>query len=199
MSPINPLIKKAITFATKAHKDQYRKGGQLPYISHPILVAVGVMKYSDQDSLIAAAVLHDTVEDCSEVCLSLLEQEFGRRTAELVDQVSMTNKSPTRSWRENKTIFIKKMRQASKEALVLIAVDKMVNMESYFKAVSDNCSTLEEFKAQPRDYLWYYTEVYRILKDRLPDHPATADYHALLQQAQTLSSTYNNRSISVKV
>ena len=62
---MNNKIEKALEFATQANKGQLRKGGQ-PYIVHPIRVAENVKRFkesSELDMLIAAAYLHDTIED----------------------------------------------------------------------------------------------------------------------------------------
>ena len=73
------MIDKAITFATKAHEGQFRKGTKLPYIVHPLEVGVIVSRMTQDKEVIAAAILHDTLEDCKEVTFSTLCQEFGER------------------------------------------------------------------------------------------------------------------------
>ena len=75
------MIDKAITFATKAHEGQFRKGTKLPYIVHPLEVGVIVSRMTQDKEVIAAAILHDTLEDCKEVTFSTLCQEFGERVA----------------------------------------------------------------------------------------------------------------------
>ena len=64
------MIDKAITFATKAHEGQFRKGTKLPYIVHPLEVGVIVSRMTQDKEVIAAAILHDTLEDCKEVTFS---------------------------------------------------------------------------------------------------------------------------------
>ena len=78
------MIHKAITIATKAHEGQIRKGTKLPYIVHPLEVGVIVSRMTQDKEVIAAAILHDTLEDCKEVTFSTLCQEFGERVAEIV-------------------------------------------------------------------------------------------------------------------
>ena len=76
------MVDKAITFATKAHEGQFRKGTKLPYIVHPLEVGVIVSRMTQDKEVIAAAILHDTLEDCKEVTFSTLCQEFGERVAD---------------------------------------------------------------------------------------------------------------------
>ena len=58
------MIDDAIEFATKAHEGQFRKGTRRPYIVHPIEVADIVSAMTNDEEVICAAVLHDTIEDC---------------------------------------------------------------------------------------------------------------------------------------
>ena len=67
---------KAIEFAVQAHAGQYRKGRRVPYIFHPIATAWTLVELGCDEDLLAAAVLHDTVED-THVTLEDLRGEFG--------------------------------------------------------------------------------------------------------------------------
>lgn len=78
-----PLYEKAVVFAAIAHQGARRKGSRIPYLSHPIEAAAIVSELTDDEELIAAAVLHDVVEDTS-VTLEEVEQYFGERIAAYV-------------------------------------------------------------------------------------------------------------------
>ena len=81
------ILDKAIVFAVKAHKGAERKGKGFPYIVHPMeAVAIAATMTNDQE-LLAAAALHDTVED-TEITLKDVEREFGKRIAGLVEAES---------------------------------------------------------------------------------------------------------------
>ena len=58
------MIDKAIEFATRAHRGQFRKGTRRPYIVHPIEVGDIVCSMTTDEEVISAAYLHDTIEDC---------------------------------------------------------------------------------------------------------------------------------------
>jgi myo-inositol-1(or 4)-monophosphatase len=77
------LVSEAIMFAVKAHDGMRRKKSELPYILHPMEAAVIVGTMSDDQNLIAAAALHDVVEDAG-VTLEEVEMRFGKRVRELV-------------------------------------------------------------------------------------------------------------------
>ena len=84
-------VEKALVFATKAHAGQYRKGTDRPYILHPVETMAIVMEFTEDEDMLTAAVLHDTVENTS-VTLKRIEKEFGHRVAELVASVTEDKK-----------------------------------------------------------------------------------------------------------
>lgn len=56
------MIGEAAAFADKAHKGAFRKGTKIPYITHPMETAVIVSAFTDDEEIIAAALLHDVME-----------------------------------------------------------------------------------------------------------------------------------------
>jgi (p)ppGpp synthase/HD superfamily hydrolase len=81
------FIQRASEFAAEAHKDQFRDGGKVPFIEHPMLTASIISLVTDDEEIIAAAWLHDTMEDCG-VTFNQLEDKFGHRVASLVQEVT---------------------------------------------------------------------------------------------------------------
>ena len=83
----NPLettfFDKAVKFAVEAHQGTERRGKGYPYIIHPMEAAAIVATISNDQELLAAAVLHDTVED-TDVTIEQIREQFGDRVAELV-------------------------------------------------------------------------------------------------------------------
>ena len=77
------MIQKAALFAAKAHEGMIRKGSRIPYIYHPMEVALIVAQMTDDPEVIAAAYLHDVLEDTS-VTPEELEQNFGSRVLSFV-------------------------------------------------------------------------------------------------------------------
>jgi len=76
-------IQKALDFAIQAHKNQYRKSGE-DYVIHPILVATIAAKFSQDETMVIAALLHDVVEDTSFNLLDI-KNNFGEDIANIVD------------------------------------------------------------------------------------------------------------------
>lgn len=78
-----PLYERAVMFAAAAHSGMTRKGSRIPYLSHPVEAAAIVAEMTDDEELIAAAVLHDVVED-TPVTSEEVEAFFGSRVAHYV-------------------------------------------------------------------------------------------------------------------
>ncbi len=85
------LIRDAYAYANEKHEGQKRKSGQ-PYISHCIQVADTLTLIHCGPKTIAAGLLHDTVEDCSDVCYDDIKEKFGEEVAEMVEAVTKVGK-----------------------------------------------------------------------------------------------------------
>ena len=126
------LLDRAIIFAVKAHHDTERRGKGFPYIVHPMEAVEIVATITPDQELLAAAVLHDTVED-TDVTVEDIRREFGDRIANLVhaesDQV-MEGISEEDSWHERKQIAIDRLAHATHDAKIVAMGDKLSNMRA---------------------------------------------------------------------
>lgn len=122
-------LERAIEFATKAHKGAFRKGDGRPYIMHPVSVMMRVrsMKNSSNAYLLAAAaVLHDTVEDCG-VELMEIAEKFGFYVAALVEELTL-DKSKYETIGKTKYLS-QELTSMSSYALVIKLCDRLDNVE----------------------------------------------------------------------
>ena len=123
-------IEQAIRAASILHKDQVRVGEvPIPYISHLMSVTLILHDYTDNEDVIVAALLHDTVED-TDYTFDELQEDFGVETREIVESLSepaSTSDKPV-SWIEKKKQYAKKLKKASEEALIIAAADKIHNL-----------------------------------------------------------------------
>ena len=120
------MIQKAALFAAKAHEGMIRKGSRIPYIYHPMEVALIVAQMTDDPEVIAAAYLHDVLEDTS-VTPEELEQNFGSR---VLSFVMAESEDKSRTWRERKASTIAHLKRAPREVKLLTLGDKLSNMRS---------------------------------------------------------------------
>ena len=161
-------IEKAINFATKAHAGQFRKGTDRPYILHPIETMIIAMRLSyNDDDLVAAAVLHDVVEDTS-VTLNRLEKEFGPRVAALVASVSedkMKKMPAEATWLARKWQMIFNLRKADRDTLLICLADNLSNLrELHLDHEMFGDEIWKRFNQKDKKMQeWYYKEVQKIV------------------------------------
>jgi (p)ppGpp synthase/HD superfamily hydrolase len=122
------LVEKAENFARDAHKNQLRKYNGEPYIVHPERVATRTAKYTDDEKVIAAAWLHDVVEDC-QVSLKEIEEEFGFKVATVVGWLT----NPSHDFPHLKRVARKEMDRhhlysSPAEAQLIKAIDRIDNL-----------------------------------------------------------------------
>ncbi|MBS3068038.1 bifunctional (p)ppGpp synthetase/guanosine-3',5'-bis(diphosphate) 3'-pyrophosphohydrolase [Candidatus Micrarchaeota archaeon] len=160
-------ITSAFELAYKAHKKQKRKGTNIPYIVHPMEVAIILMKNNASEELIAAGLLHDVVED-TDVELSEIERKFGKKIALLVrgatEPEKLTKKkiNAKKSWKQRKLHTIEFIRNANREMKMLSCGDKLSNIRSSlyeYDLIGDEL--WKRFNASKEQQMWYY---YSMLK-----------------------------------
>ena len=100
-------IHRAYAFAAKAHEGQFRKTGE-PYITHPLAVSAMLAEYGLDADTVAAAILHDTVEDTG-IALEEVERDFGKTVAFLIDGVTKLDRVRYSSWEDQQAATIRKM------------------------------------------------------------------------------------------
>lgn len=133
------LVLQAARFAARKHRDQRRKGVQAePYINHPLEVADVLWSEGGvtDPEVIAAALLHDTLED-TQTTLNELRGDFGERIAALVGEVSDER---SLDWRARKKLQISRARSASRDAKLIKLADKLCNLRSLLATPPANWS-----------------------------------------------------------
>lgn len=157
------MIEEAAAFAEKAHKGAFRKGTTIPYIVHPLETAVIVSGLTDDEEVIAAALLHDVIED-TEVTAGNLEEAFGPRVRSLVAEES---EDKTRTWKERKSATMEHLRAAPREVKLIALADKLSNLRSTAKdymLIGDK--VWERFNEKRKDQqAWYYWGIADVLKE----------------------------------
>ena len=163
------MISEAAAFAKKAHEGMVRKGTGIPYITHPMEVAVIVSQITDDPEMIAAAFLHDVLEDTC-VTREELAAEFGERVLSLVESET---EDKSKSWKERKQNTIDHLQEATKEDKILILADKLSNMRDTAKEYLIIGDALwERFNEKRKEcQAWYYREVIKGIAD-LAEYPA---------------------------
>lgn len=121
-------VERALRIAADAHEGQQRKGlGRVPYVTHPMHVALILARLGASETELVAALLHDVVEDSPDWSLAELEREFGSDVRELVAELT---EDKDLSWEQRKRAGIEQVRALSPRALTIKAADKLHNLSS---------------------------------------------------------------------
>ena len=168
--PLNTeLLDRAIIFAVKAHSGTERRGKGYPYIVHPLEAVEIVATMTNDQELLAAAALHDTVED-TDVTLEQIQAEFGDRIATLVaaesDEMS-AGVSEEDSWHIRKRAAIDRLAKASRDVKMVALGDKLSNIRAIARDYSVQGDALWNlFHAKyPKDHEWHYRGLAEALKE----------------------------------
>lgn len=169
---IDSMILKAVEFADVAHAGQYRKITRTPYIFHPLQVADILRECGCDKKVIAAAVLHDTVEDTT-VSLEEIREKFGDQIAALVEAASEPDKSI--SWEERKSHTLISLRTAPMDVLLLCCADKLDNIRSIRNdAVRLGERIWSRFNRGKEKQEWYYTNLAALFRERSDGEPGAS-------------------------
>lgn len=178
------VFEKATLFAVNAHAGQARKSKGTPYILHPLEAATIVGRITKDEEVMAAAVLHDTLEDTS-VTKAELEKEFGKRIADLVEAESedkMRDIAADESWILRKKDTIKHLRNAGADVKLVCFGDKLANlreMRADYDVVGDKL--WERFNQKDKAlHCWYYESILDAVSDTLGDIPEVKEYGDIL-------------------
>lgn len=176
------IFEKAVVFAMKAHEGQTRKDGGI-YILHPLEDATIVGTMTKDLDVLAAAVLHDTVED-TPVTIEEIAENFGERVAALVAHET-ENKRPeqkaSETWKIRKIESLAVLKDSGIETKMLWLGDKLSNMRSLARDYDNiGVSVFERFNEKdPAQQLWYHSTVLEYLSE-LNEYPAYKEYSELI-------------------
>jgi len=150
---------KAYTFALNAHKNQKRDSGD-PYLSHPVAVADILTDLKLDSATIATGLLHDIIED-TKITYNVVEKEFGKEVADLVNGVTKITKLEGKIIENSKAENIRKLILATSQDIRVLLVklaDRLHNMRT-LNSISDENRKIRIAKET--------MEIYAPLSDRM--------------------------------
>ncbi|MBN1400868.1 MAG: bifunctional (p)ppGpp synthetase/guanosine-3',5'-bis(diphosphate) 3'-pyrophosphohydrolase [Anaerolineae bacterium] len=174
------IIERAIEFATRAHAGQMRKGTDISYITHPYAVGMILAQAGCEPEVIAAGLLHDTIEDTG-TALDEIRQVFGARIGEIVAGCTEPDKSLP--WETRKQHTIESLRHASPDIRLVHLADKLHNVHSMLRDDQRLGEALwARFKRGKVDQAWYYREMLESLRPSNQDGASQARLYRELEQ-----------------
>ena len=179
------LVSEAIVFAVKAHDGMRRKKSDAPYILHPMEAAVIVGTMTDDQNLIAAAALHDVVEDAG-IAIEEIEKNFGKRVRELVQSETEDKRAdlpPAATWRIRKEESLAVLKNTDDiDVLMVWLGDKLANMRSIYRDWKvEGDAVWQRFNQKDvKEQAWYYHSIVTLTKP-LSDTSAWLEYKTLTE------------------
>lgn len=178
------LFEKAIIFATRCHEGMKRKKEDKQYILHPLEVAVIAGDITTDDEVLAACVLHDTIED-TPASLDEIRKEFGYRVAYLVAMESEDKRAdlpPQDTWKIRKEESLAELAGCGDTGVRIVwLADKLANMRSFYRQYLQVGSEMWQQYNQKSEKMqaWYYRSI-RELTSELSDTDAYKEYSRLV-------------------
>lgn len=186
-------IDRAIVRATVLHESQKRKVSGVPYIVHPYAVAFLLAHYVDDEDVIIAGLLHDTLEDIPGYTEDMLREEFGERVYTIVKEVTEDFTEAQKedhalrgeNWRLRKEKYLENLANDSREALLVATADKIHNMRGILNEYQLHGDQVwQKFRRNADNLLWFYREAARIISERL-SHPLVEEMNRLMTELET--------------
>lgn len=166
----SPLVRAALEKARTAHAGQVRNGsGGMPYVEHPVTVASLLDEHGYGEEVLAAALLHDVVED-SDTTLDELRELFGDQVAGMVG--ALTDDETIESYRERKAEHRERVAAAPGDAHAIYGADKLTNATTLRDAFAkEGDAVRDEFKVPVELKIEIWEEDLGLLREKAPELP----------------------------
>lgn len=169
------VVRRAFDLAIEAHENDLRKGSSIPYVSHLWSVAALVLEHGGDDNQVAAALLHDSVEDSGGLAMLERIEALNRDVAFLVEHLSDSVVDTTKGehkpdWQTRKISYLRSLEDADERVLLVSACDKLHNARCILadhRAVGPDLWSRFNV-SDPVAQAWYYDSLARTFSGRVP-------------------------------
>ncbi len=172
MSDLTERFDNALGLASSLHRNQRRKGTDIPYVSHLLAVAAIALEMGADEDQAIAALLHDAVEDQGGPdTLKEIERRFGKRVAAIVDGCSDADTFLKPPWKARKLSYLDGMVEKHHDTLVVSLADKIHNARAILHDLEIHGEAVwARFRGGRDGSLWYYSELVEKFETLLPGH-----------------------------
>jgi len=180
---MSTLLNTAARIAAVAHRNQVRKQEDVPYSMHPTAVALTLAMHGFPEEVIAAALVHDVLED-TDYPEELMRVELGEKVMAIVDAVTNDDSLP---WEEKKMKYIESVRTGPEGAKAVAVADKIHNAEDLLEGYQKQGSDIwTHFNRGKDKKIWFEEAMLAMVKDTW-NHPLVDEYASLVERLKTLS------------
>lgn len=173
---LSPLFDDALTYASRLHREQTRKGSGVPYIAHLLGVCSRVLTHGGSETQAIAALLHDAAEDQGgQATLAEIGRRFGPAVAAIVSDCTDSWVEPKPAWRPRKEAYLATLPTKPATSLLVSLADKTDNAEAIladYRVLGD--ALWSRFTGGREGTIWYYRSLTATFDLVLPG-PLAAD------------------------
>ncbi len=189
--PYTEKFDSALVYASRLHRDQYRKGTRVPYITHLLAVAAIVGENGGTEDEVVAALLHDAPEDQGgKAILQEIRARFGGEVAKIVEGCTDTYEDPKPPWRERKERYVAHLAGAPASVRLVSSADKLHNARavlSDYRSLGEDLWT--RFNGGKRGTLWYYRAIVEALQTE-EDAPVVEELDRVVTELEHLAADH---------
>lgn len=176
------IIEHAMQIAIKAHEGQTRKDDNFPYVIHPIMVGILLMKHNFSEIVIASAIVHDVLED-TDITEKDLRKSMGN---DVTDVVLCVSEDKSLKWEERKKKYIESVRNSSEEVKAVSIGDKIHNLKSLLSVYDFQGPNIWKMFNRGKDKkIWFEDEMLKMFKETW-NHPLIDEYEKLVKKINNL-------------
>ncbi len=172
----------ALALAYELHRDQTRKGSEVPYISHLLAVSALVLEHGGDEDQAIAGLLHDALEDQGDkITADQIEDRFGLRVRRIVEACGEADKAL--SWKERNQRYIEHLRTAPDDAVLVSLCDKVHNATAMADDHADSGPQFwSRFNAGYEEQSWKYNQLLEAFKARAANPHLVARLERAMQR-----------------
>ena len=191
-----PRLDEAVKLASRLHRDQTRRDNEkTPYISHLVSVAALLSEVTDDEDIVIAGLMHDSLEDVPEYTYGQLVKDCGERVAKIVSHVTEpldANKEDDEQlpWLTRKEKYLENLKEGGPESAIVSAADKIHNTESFLLDVEkEGEDFMKRFGSSLRNKIWFHEQVLLIVEEKLgKDHPLVVRLAVCMEEFKNLAT-----------
>lgn len=202
--PYSERFEHALILANRLHANQFRKGTNVPYLTHLLAVAAIVGETGGSEDQVIAALLHDAPEDQGGLeILELIRSKFGETVARIVVGCSDTFETPKPPWKARKDAHLLHLKTDNdQETLLVVLADKLHNARTIVDDLKiHGPETLNRFTGGIEGTIWYYRAIVELLAELL-DIPAVERLKEIVVEMERLSGMagdYSRQNDSISI
>ena len=176
-SPLGERFDRALAFASDLHRDQRRKGSDVPYVAHLLAVAAIAIEHGATEDEAIAALLHDSIEDQGvafggpDKLRAAIRDRFGAEVLAIVEGCTDADTIPKPPWKERKQRYLAHLEKAPRSVLLVACADKLHNARSTIadlSAAEDREAYWRKFGGGRDGTLGYFRTLAKMFLERFP-------------------------------